>query len=88
MLIAAHGAALANLWCAAEGSALVEVTYGGSATMYAPLARQLGMLYCDVQAVEGQSGFSQAMTTPRTEKLRECLRAILHARRPEAREPT
>ena len=79
-MIAAHGAALANLWCAAEGSALVEVTYGGSATMYAPLARQMGMLYCDVQAVEGQSGFSQALTTPRLEKLRECLRAFLRGR--------
>lgn len=51
LLVAAHGAALANLWCAMPGAAVIEIVLYQGATMWVPLIRQLGLRYCAVAPV-------------------------------------
>jgi hypothetical protein len=48
LLVAVHGAALANLWCATPGASVIEVTLHHGDTMWVPLIRQMGLGYCSV----------------------------------------
>ena len=54
LLVAAHGAALANLWCARPGAAVIEIVLYQGATMWVPLIRQLGLCYCAVTLVRNR----------------------------------
>ena len=78
VLVVAHGAGLANLWCAVPGAAVVEVLVPGNATqsMYTPLASQMGAHYCSVGI---ESGTFFTPIKPHVLGLRTCVRSSVHA---------
>ena len=55
IVVAVHGAGMANLWCATPGVAIVEIVTSEHAnvSMYTPLARKMGLTYCIARTVQG-----------------------------------
>ena len=68
----AHGAALANVWCSRPGATLIEIGYT-AASMYTPLARQMGLRYCAVSALNSINGTVQ-LTDRHLQHVARCVR--------------